>query len=171
MLVAENDRSTSDQYSRALKARGHDVTVANRGEKCLEMYSEQLCIVKDTTLANGHASPYDTVLLNYNLPDIDGLQVAKEIVTINPRQRVIILSAHASEIPSQASDWANIPLEVLEKPISINVLIDVVEDVPLFELLKNFDLDIDAFKKCGLRHEQLRDLVDILRSIKDNGVI
>ncbi|HEY7109338.1 MAG TPA: response regulator [Nitrososphaeraceae archaeon] len=171
VLIAENDCSTSDKYIRALKARGHEVTVVNRGEKCLETYSEQLSIVKDTTLANGHTSPYDAVLLDYILPDIDGLEVAKEILTLNPRQRIIILSTHASEILSQVSDWTKIPVEVLEKSVSITVLVDTVEDVALFELLKKFDLDIGVFKKCAFSHEQLRELVDILRSIKGNGVI
>jgi CheY-like chemotaxis protein len=171
VLVAEDDYSTADLYRRVLKDRGHDVTVVNRGEQCLKKYSEQLSIVRDTSPAHGHASPYDSVILDYKLPDINGLEVAKEILTLNPHQRIIILSAYASEILSRASDWSNIPMEVLEKPISNDVLIDTVEDAPIFDELKKFDLNIDVFKKGGFSHEQLRELADILKSVKGNGVI
>jgi CheY-like chemotaxis protein len=171
VLVAEDDYSTADLYRRVLKGRGHDVTVVNRGEQCLKKYSEQLSIVRDTSPAHGHASPYDSVILDYKLPDINGLEVAKEILTLNPHQRIIILSAYALEILSRASDWSNIPMEVLEKPISNDVLIDTVEDAPIFDELKKFDLNIDVFKKGGFSHEQLRELADILKSVKGNGVI
>ena len=103
LLVAEDDYSTADLYRRVLEGRGHDVTVVNRGEQCLNTYSEQLTIVRNSPAAHEHESPYDSVVLDYKLPDIDGLQVAKEILTLNLQQRIIIVSAYASEILSQAS--------------------------------------------------------------------
>ena len=81
LLVAEDDYSTADLYRRILEGRGHDVTVVNRGEQCLKTYSEQLTIVRDSP-AHGHESPYDSVILDYKLPDINGLEVAKEILTV-----------------------------------------------------------------------------------------
>ena len=86
ILVAEDDYSTVDLYRRILEGRGHDVTVVNRGEQCLKTYSEQLSFVRDSP-APGHESPYDCVILDYKLPDINGLQVAKEILTLNLHQR------------------------------------------------------------------------------------
>ena len=169
LLVAEDDYSTADLYRRVLEGRGHDVTVVNRGEQCLNTYSEQLNIVKNSPAAHEHESPYDSVILDYKLPDIDGLQVAKEILTLNLHQRIIIVSAYASEILSQPSRGSNLPLEVLEKPISNQVLIDTVEDTATFKELKKFDLNIDAFKKGGFSHEQLRDAADILKNVK--GVV
>lgn len=170
LLVAEDDYSTADLYRRILEGRGHDVTVVNRGEQCLKTYSEQLSFVRDSP-APGHESPYDCVILDYKLPDINGLQVAKEILTLNLHQRIIIVSAYASEILSQASGGSNLPMEVLEKPISNQVLIDTIEDTTTFNELKKFDFNIDAFKKGGFSHEQLRDLADILKNAKGNGAI
>ena len=62
-------------------------------------------------------------------------------------------------------------MEVLEKPISNQVLIDTVEDTTTFNELKKFDFNIDAFKKGGFSHEQLRDLADILKNVKGSGAI
>ena len=151
LLVAEDDYSTADLYRRVLEGRGHDVTVVNRGEQCLKTYSEQLTIVRDRPAAHEHESPYDSIILDYKLPDIDGLQVAKEILTLNLHQRIIIVSAYASEILSQPSRGSNLPLEVLEKPISNRVLIDTVEDTATFKKLK--------------------DVADILKNVKGSGAI
>ena len=86
-----------------------DVTVVNRGEQCLKTYSKQLTIVRDSPTAHGHESPYDSVILDYKLPDINGLEVAKEILTLNLHQRIIIVSAYASEILSQDSVRVKFP--------------------------------------------------------------
>ena len=171
LLVVEDDYSTADLYRHVLEGRGHDVTVVNGGEQCLKTYSEQLTIVRDSPAAHEHESPYDSIILDYKLPDINGLQVAKEILTLNLHQRIIIVSAYASDIISQASGGSKLPMEVLEKPISNQVLIDTIEDTATFKELKKFDLNIGAFKKGGFSHEQLRDVSDILKNVKGSGAI
>ena len=72
LLVADDDYSTADLYKQVLEGRGHDVIVVNRGEQCLKVYSKQLSIIKESSLAHGHTSPYDCVILDYKLPDING---------------------------------------------------------------------------------------------------
>ena len=171
LLVVEDDYSTADLFRLILEGRGHHVTVVNCGEQCLKTYSEQLTIVRDSPAAHGHESPYDSVILDYKLPGINGLQVAKEILTLNLHQRIIIVSAYASDIISQASGGSKLPMEVLEKPISNQVFIDTVEDTAIFKELNQFDLNIDAFKKGGFTHEQLKDLADILKNVKGSGAI
>ena len=161
LLVADDDYSTTDLYKQVLEGRGHDVIVVNRGEQCIKVYSEQVSVIKESSLAHGHTSPYDCVILDFKLPDINGGDVAKEILTLNPHQRIIIISAYASEILLQDSDWSSIPIEILEKPISNDVLIGTVEDAPIFKELKKFDLNIDVLQRGGFNREQLRDLTEI----------
>ena len=161
LLVADDDYSTADLYKQVLEGRGHDVIVVNRGEQCIKVYSEQVSVIKESSLAHGHTSPYDCVILDFKLPDINGGDVAKEILTLNPHQRIIIISAYASEILLQDSDWSSIPIEILEKPISNDVLIGTVEDAPIFKELKKFDLNIDVLQRGGFNTEQLRDLTEI----------
>lgn len=161
LLVADDDYSTADLYKQVLEGRGHDVIVVNRGEQCIKVYSEQVSVIKESSLAHGHTSPYDCVILDFKLPDINGGDVAKEILTLNPHQRIIIISAYASEILLQDSDWSSIPIEILEKPISNDVLIGTVEDAPIFKELKKFDLNIDVLQRGGFKTEQLRDLTEI----------
>ena len=62
-------------------------------EELLKMYSKSL---QEAQLKNSLrvARPYEAILLDYNLPDRNGLEVAKEILTINPNQRIIFVSAY-----------------------------------------------------------------------------
>lgn len=171
LLIAEDDCSTADLYKQVLESHGHEVTLVNRGEQCLKTYSKELGIIRGSIPEKVRTSPYDSVILDYKLPDINGLEVAKEILTINGHQRIIIISAYASEILAQASDWSSIPIEVLQKPVSNETLIETIEDASIFKELKKFDLNIDIFKKAGFSHQQLRDLTDILKNVKGSGVL
>jgi CheY-like chemotaxis protein len=47
---------------------------------------------KDTS-----SSPFDVVILDHKIPKKDGLQAAKEILDINPEQRIIFASAYVKE--------------------------------------------------------------------------
>lgn len=45
----------------------------------------------------GQTQPFDVVVLDYKMPKLDGLQVAKQILNWNPMQRVIFASAFVME--------------------------------------------------------------------------
>ena len=42
--------------------------------------------------------PFDAVILDYRMPRKDGLEVAKEILELNPRQRIIFASAYVKKL-------------------------------------------------------------------------
>jgi CheY-like chemotaxis protein len=46
----------------------------------------------------GIPSPFDVVVLDYKMPSKDGMEVAKEILQINPYQRIIFASAYVLPI-------------------------------------------------------------------------
>jgi hypothetical protein len=57
-------------------------------------------------------------------------------------------------------------VEVLNKPFCKQDLIDTIEDKSIYLELQNMDIDVDLIKKADLRHEQLKDTLDLLRKIK-----
>jgi CheY-like chemotaxis protein len=73
-------------YSQVLDSRGHEVTIMRLGDRLQELYS------KKPELPEGQH--FDAVILDYKMPDRNGLEVAKEILTINPNQRIILASAY-----------------------------------------------------------------------------
>lgn len=62
---------------------------------------------------------YDIVFLDIHLPDLNGLDLLQEIVTISPDATVIIMSADASETNRQRA-YTGGALQFLEKPFDLS---------------------------------------------------
>ena len=58
-------------------------------------------------------------------------------------------------------------IEILNKPFSEQELIDTVEDKSIYSELKELNVNIDHFKNADFRHEQLRNVLDILKKQKE----
>ncbi|HJT47015.1 MAG TPA: response regulator, partial [Nitrososphaeraceae archaeon] len=97
VLVAEDEKDISTLYKVALEERGHRVTITNDGDECLQVYHRELQNVTLNTNPSARIQPFDAVILDYKMPKINGMQVAKEILAINPHQRIIFASAYVKE--------------------------------------------------------------------------
>ncbi|MGB8101507.1 MAG: response regulator, partial [Nitrososphaeraceae archaeon] len=120
----DDDSEVASLYGSVLEDRGHIVTLVCTAEECLQMYSKclQRALTNRTVLRD--VQPYDAVLLDYKMPDRNGLQVAKEILTISPHQRIIFVSAFVEEWILDSIKELKVTPEFLQKPISNRNLID-----------------------------------------------
>jgi CheY-like chemotaxis protein len=165
LLVAEGLKAAKAHKS-ALKRRGHIVTLASSGEDCLKVYNDKL---QDVTL---HADPieriqpFDAVVLDYDITKMNGIEVTKEILTVNPHQRVILTSDDDKTL-SKGLRQSKQKVEILKKPFTEQMLIETVEDVHIYSALKELDINIDDIKSANLRHEQLTKILQILRKAKE----
>ena len=99
ILIAEDDRDIALLYRVALKDRNHHVTITDNGEDCLTIYRQELknFVSRMGSLDNNKQHVFDMVILDYRMPGTNGIEVAKEIIKINPKQRIIIASAYPIE--------------------------------------------------------------------------
>ena len=124
VLIAEDDLDIATLYKKALEKRKHDVVITSNGEECLKKYLDTLhhmtfgvslptlsmprmpATRMDLALSStgstrfrslNKSAPYDVVILDYSMPSINGMEVAKEILAINSHQRVIFASAYVKE--------------------------------------------------------------------------
>ena len=84
LLVVDDEEDLALAVAEALRREGYAVDVANGGQEAL-----------DRLIIN----PYDLVLLDLTLPDIDGLEVCRTIRTdamFDPSTRVLMLTARDS---------------------------------------------------------------------------
>ena len=192
ILIAEDESDISHTYRVALESRNHDVNIANDGISCLKIYREELANRRQTSSdnsmqynnnAHGSAplatSPYDVVVLDYKMPGKDGMEVAKEILTINPDQRIIFASAYVKETLENSVKELKRVVELLQKPFEIQAFIDTIEDKQVYEELKKIMVNIRAIDDDTISsgqessdpstsRERMRDLFECLRKIQKN---
>jgi CheY-like chemotaxis protein len=169
ILVADDERDCAMLYHQVLERRGHDVIVAETGEQCLKIYNELLPKVRTASGTKLPMEPFDAIILDYNIPDRNGLEIASEILSLCPHQRIIFVSAYLKDTVLQSIRQLHAAMEVMEKPISNDSLVQRVEDTNLYEELKKFNMDTVILKKAGLSHEALQKILDTLQKNSDQG--
>ncbi|HET9221518.1 MAG TPA: GAF domain-containing protein [Roseiflexaceae bacterium] len=108
VLVIEDDPSIRALAARMLKRFGYDVLIADDGYAGVAAFSAQ-------------PDAIDCVLLDMNMPNMDGAQTLQEIQRIRPGARVVLMSGHDEQ--EIASQFAGQTLaSVLSKPFSPAVL-------------------------------------------------
>jgi CheY-like chemotaxis protein len=153
--------------------RRHQVIITSSGENCVKVYNEKL---QNVEWEASHIQPFDAVILDYKMQGMDGIEVAKEILEINPQQRIIFASAYIKETLLDSVKLLKQPVELLQKPFGEDALIYTLEKREIYSELRRLvysqitDL-LEVFRKLGqrqslgeelenveLRHEDIRNL-------------
>jgi CheY-like chemotaxis protein len=192
VLIGEDDLDIATLYKKALEMRNHTVTITSNGEDCLKRYLDTLNNVTfGVSLTSSSMSeipktimdpplsirtsefrpvskspPFDVVILDYDMPSINGMDVAKEILAINFHQRVIFASAYVKETLEHSIMELKQVVELIQKPFSLNLLVDIVEDKEVYEDLRTLKIDVDLVKAANPTHEQILDLLERLKRIQ-----
>ena len=164
VLIAEDEKDTVLLFKMALEKRGHQVITTQNGEECLKVYHEESQVIRHKTNLSERLQPFDAVILDYKMPRINGMEVAKEILAVNPHQRIIFASAYVKETLIDSIKQLNQVVELMQKPFGENALIDTIEDRGIYSELQKLNVDISDIKAANLRHEQITKILDILRN-------
>ena len=162
ILLAEDEASIRLQYHLILQERGHEVVSTENGRVCIDAYGMALKV-------NGSKSqrpPFDVVILDYRMPVLDGLEAAKEILKVCPNQRIIFASAYVQETLVDSIKNLKQIVELLQKPFSLQDLIDTIEDKTIYDDLAKLNVNVQNLKDLNPTHAQIRDYLDALRKIQ-----
>src|SRR5271168_1351896 len=112
VLIVDDETEIRDSLEEILREEGYAVTTAATGD-------EGLTLVRDAA--------YDVVLLDIWLPDRDGLEVLKEIHSLEAKPEVIIVSGHGTiETAVRATKLG--AYDFLEKPLSLDRTLILVKN-------------------------------------------
>ena len=100
------------------------------------------------------------------MPRKDGMQVAKEILEMNPKQRIIFASAYVEETLEDAVKQLKQVVELMQKPFAVDALVDTIEDKEVYEGLKEIMLNMKQIKNESPSPQQLKSLFQSLRKIQ-----
>jgi CheY-like chemotaxis protein len=127
ILIADDERDLASVYRVILEERNHELVITDNGEVCLKVYREKFKnSVAGPESTNNQQDLFDTVILDYKMPGMNGIEVAKEILRINPKQRIIICSAYPEEAFSDSLRHLGRFIKIMEKPFDIDTLINTV---------------------------------------------
>jgi CheY-like chemotaxis protein len=174
ILIAEDEPDIAALYKAVLEKRKHKATITTNGEDCLKAYHE---IYQRHRISYGqqlyHQSyskntSFDVVILDCKMPQMNGIEVAKEILAVNPHQRIIFASAYIKDtVIDSIKNLKQVMTESVQKPFEIKRLIDLIEDKMVYEELRKLDVDIDVIKAVNPTHEQVSDLLGRLQNVRN----
>jgi CheY-like chemotaxis protein len=115
------------------------------------------------------SSPFDAVVLDYRMPKKDGLEVAKEILALNPSQRIIFASAYVKETLRESVRELRQVVELMQKPFLPEALVDVVEDAEVYPELRKLFVNVSKMSEIDFENptpDQIRDIFEGLKKIQ-----
>lgn len=150
-----DERDATLLYQFILVSRGHQVKITDTGGKCINTYRKNLQVVRPKDFNNSYMSPYDVVILDHVLPDMNGLEIAKRILAANPYQRIILTSGSIKEVISSAMKELQMPVQILSKAMLNQLLVGAIEDTEIYDELKKFKTDYCGSRKYNQIHENV----------------
>ncbi len=110
VLLLDDERDFIEAMADRMQARGMEVTTTTSP-------SEALKRARDET--------YDVIVMDFMMPEIDGLEAVKELKRINPNLQIILLTGYATaEKKIEAKNLG--ATDLLEKPADIDTLTDKI---------------------------------------------
>ncbi|MFH1499997.1 MAG: ATP-binding protein [Verrucomicrobiota bacterium] len=111
ILIVDDIETNRAVLKELLTLLGFDVAEASTGE---------------AALAAHHANPADLVLLDLQLPDLNGRDVARALLASDPRPRLIAVSASVLDLAPDAPTQATACDDFVPKPVAENLLLESI---------------------------------------------
>ena len=164
ILVAEDELDIAEMYMVMLQERGHDVTITHDGSECIKAYRDAIELLDDSSEEYlSQNPPFDVVVLDFKMPNMDGLQAAKLILVANKHQRIIFASAFAKYTLIESVNHLNAVLELLQKPFDYQILVDIIENKCVHEDLKKLNATLN--KQERIKVDQLWETLKGLKKL------
>jgi CheY-like chemotaxis protein len=106
ILLADDDASVRALAKRALEADGHSVVVASDGLEALELFSAQ-------------ARHPAALITDVDMPELDGISLAKRLVAIAPDLAVVLMSGYAEQL-DRAGEIGARRVNSISKPFTLD---------------------------------------------------
>jgi len=111
ILVIDDDRWTREALVSILRRAGYQVTTQERVGQELD--------------AGQFPELYQVAVLDYHLPDLNGLEVARRLKQFQPDCRIVMISSELPNLPELAGQEAVVD-RFLAKPFSKDAILEVI---------------------------------------------
>ena len=163
ILVVDDDQAVRDSLRRALVLEGYEVDLAANGTEALRILSQR--------------AP-DAVILDLQMPDIDGLEVCRRLRSLGDMTPVLMLTARGAVddrvegLDAGADDYMPKPFDLAELFARLRALLRRRMAGASAELLRFEDLSLDVATREAKRGDRSFPLtkieVDLLEMFLEN---
>ncbi len=115
ILLADDDAAVRDLVRRALAAEGHSVHVTQDGAEALEYLQ-------------GHAGTIDLLVTDVDMPQLDGVSLAREALKLKPALSIVLMSGFSDQL-DRASGLDADRLASISKPFTLEQIKALVRTV------------------------------------------
>ena len=111
VLLVDDEEEFVETLAERMRSRGMEVATSKSGKHALELIDEK---------------PYDVVVLDLQMPGMDGLEALARIKERQPNIQVVLLTGHAT-VDKGVEAMKKGALEFLEKPIDLSTLSEIIQ--------------------------------------------
>jgi len=111
VLIVDDEKDFLDLISQRLEARDVQVSTATSAKDALSMIDN---------------TSYDAVVLDLQMPEMDGLEALRRIKEKNPDVQVILLTGHAT-VEKGVEAMKLGAMDLIEKPADLTTIIDRIK--------------------------------------------
>ncbi len=161
ILIVEDETDARRFLKQILFTKCNEVKDAEDGEKALEIYKQR---------------DFDIVISDIRMPNVDGVSLAREILKINPKQFMIIVSAHSDS--ESIIELLNIGIEkFLLKPLYPLKLLKILKEIAKIiysdNLIKKQKIELENInEELKNKNEKLKKVIRIFETkIKQSNLI
>jgi response regulator RpfG family c-di-GMP phosphodiesterase len=167
ILMLNDDKDSVSNYKKELKLRNHTLFVTSTSEACLKLYQSELEEIFINTDPVEHIQPFDIVILECESCEVNGMEMTKEILTLNPRQRILlILTSESYQCIAKSAEKEKTSLAILQKPIAIQSILNIIELKEVYSELEKMHVDTDVIRRANFRHEQILNILNVVSKTK-----
>ena len=147
ILVVDDDATLRMTVRSALETRGYQITEAEDGAQAIEFFESQ--------------GPFDAVILDVNMPKMNGLDALTRIREINSKTFCLILTAH-SNVPDAITAIKNGAYDYLEKPVDSEQILRLIDNAVEAQSM----VEVAAFSAPFLQFDEGRSMIGESTSIR-----
>jgi len=138
VLLVDDEEEYLEIMSERMRARDIEVTTSTSAREALNMIATE---------------SYDAVIMDFMMPEMNGIEALKVIKEKNPEMQIILLTGHATVEKTVEAMKAG-AMDLIEKPADLDALSEKIKNAhnqkALLVAKKDQDRVIDMLKKFGI---------------------
>ena len=138
VLLVDDEKEYLEIMSERMRARDIEVTTSTSAREALDMIATE---------------SYDAVIMDFMMPEMNGIEALKAIKEKNPEMQIILLTGHATVEKTVEAMKAG-AMDLIEKPADLDALSEKIKNAhnqkALIVAKKDQDRVINMLRKFGM---------------------